>query len=279
MPAKIARTLLFVSLLGAALASTGCIDFDRAITLNKDLSGKATFRMTVNLEPMARIVAQTERQASGKTGPITDEEIAAAKKELSSQASQQSKDPKAEIGPLPAGFTLIDASQKMDGLKMTISATIGFDDIRKLPTFKMSDPSPGGQGDHDQLQPFEGIEVKDEGATLVITAKLLTTGDSKMMAPGAPTGGDKPAPEGLPEVINQMTGMLGGDAAMTAQIEQIMKEMKETFRFETPMTVVETNATKREATAAVWEYTMESLAKGKTGADVKSPVMSVRVKK
>jgi hypothetical protein len=282
MPTSPARKLVAVFAFLALFASTGCIEFGRTIVLNKDLSGKATFRMTMNMEAMARVGAQMEHQMSGKTGALTEEEIAKAVKEMSSQmATQTPPDMKASLAKLPPGFTLIDATQKLDGLKMTINVTIGFADIRKLPSFKMSDPSPNAMTDKDQLQPFEGIEIKDEGATLLITAKLLTTGDSKMMAGAPAAAGETPAAaEGLTDAINAMVGTMGGEAGLMAMVESMVKEMKETFRLETSMTVVETNATKREPGAVIWEHAMETLAKAKTASpDWKSPVMSVRVRK
>jgi hypothetical protein len=283
MPITLARRLLIVPVLLALVVSSGCLEFERAITLNKNLSGKATFRMTMNMEAMARFGVQMDHQMSGKPGEVTEEEIAAAIKEMSAgmAAQQPTEDLKAKVGPLPPGFTLIDTSQKLDGLKMIVSVTIGFDDVRKLPSFKMADPSPNAMSANDQIQPFEGIEVKDEGSTLLITAKLLTTGDSKMMAPGPAAPGEKPAPaEGLTDMFNGMLGPMGGDAGLKALVDGMMKGMKETFRLETPMTVVDTNATKREPGAVVWEQSLEALDKAKTASpNWKSPVMTVRVKK
>jgi len=283
---KLLRFVLFGCLSAAVVASTGCIEFERVITLNKDLSGTAKFRMTMNMEVMARFAAQMEHGMSGKAGDVTEAEIQdAIKKMKDDMAGQPQPDPKTIAPTLPEGFTLVDISQKLDGLKMTVSATIGFKDIRKLAALKMSDPSSNGMSDND-LQPFEGIEVKDEGQTLLITAKLLTTGDSKMMAPKADAkaglGAATVAPEGVTDAIKGMVDGMGAGDALKTQLEATMKEFREIFRVETPMTVVETNATKREASSAVWEYSMDSLMKMQTpGSGTKPPVvtMSIRVKK
>jgi hypothetical protein len=77
-----------------------------------------------------------------------------------------------------------------------------------------------------------------------------------------------------------MLGSMGAEAGMKSLVDGMMKDMKETFRLETPMTIVETNATKRETGAVVWEQTMEAQMKAQAAsANWKSPVMSVRVKK
>src|SRR5262245_53081563 len=134
MPIKLVRTFLFVTLLGAVLATTGCIEFERAITLNKDLSGKAKFRMTMNMEPMARIAAAMEHSMTGKPGAVTEEEVQAAIKKMKEESASKNEKPPtaADLGKLPDGFTVEDISQKIDGLKMTVSVTIGFKDVRKL---------------------------------------------------------------------------------------------------------------------------------------------------
>lgn len=283
MPMRLARSFLFVTLLGAVLATTGCIEFERAITLNKDLSGRAKFRMTMDMEPMARIAASMEHSMTGKPGAVTEEEVQAAIKKLKEESASRNEKPPtaADIGKLPDGFTVEDIQQKLDGLKMTISVTIGFKDVRKLATLKMGDPSnTGATGDGD-LQPFEGIEIKDEGSTLLITAKLLTTGDSKLMAPKADApGAAAPPPEGLNDMLKEMMSGMGGDAALEKQMKDAMSTFGEIFRIESPMAVVDTNATRREAGTVVWQQTMADLMKT-AGAGGKPPavVMSVRLKK
>ena len=278
MPTSFPRKFVAVFAFLALFASTGCIEFGRTISLNKDLSGKATFRMSMNMEPMARFAATMEKGG----GVPTEEEVQKAIKEMSEgMAKESTADLKSQVGPLPAGFTLLDVVQKAEGLKMVISFTVGFQDIRKLSTLKLADPSPTGSSDKE-MQPFDGIEVKDEGQTILITAKLLTTGDAKMMAPKAEPGTpvDPAAAQGITDALKGMLGGMGGEEAMKNQFEAMIKEMKETFRFETPMTIVETNATKRETGAATWEHSLEALAKAQTApAAGNPPVMTIRIKK
>jgi hypothetical protein len=134
MPATLVRKGLVSLMLLALVASAGCIEFERVITLNKDLSGTAKFRMTMNMEPMARIAAAMEHSMSGKPGDPTEDEVQAAIKKMTDEAAAKNTqaDQKPTVGELPEGFKLLDLTQKMDGLKMTISATIGFTDVRKL---------------------------------------------------------------------------------------------------------------------------------------------------
>jgi hypothetical protein len=280
---KLLRFVLFGVLLASLGASTGCIEFERVISLNKDLSGKAKFRMTMNMEPMARIMAAMEHGMSGKPGDVTEEEVQAAIKKMKDETATKDQKPPtpADIGKLPDGFTVEDIAQKFDGLKMTISVTIGFKDVRKLSTLKMGDPSSTGMSEGADLQPFEGIEIKDEGSTLLITAKLLMNGDSKMMAPKAdPAAGAAPPAEGLTDMLKDMMGGMGGPDGLQKQMEAAMKDFGEIFRIETPMAVVDTNATKRESGAVVWQQTLADLQKAAAvGGKPPSTTLSVRLRK
>src|SRR5262245_22707437 len=89
-----------------SLAATGCIEFERTLVINKDVSGQASFRMTMNLEPMVRFAAEMEQKSRGKTGALTEEDLAAARKEFAKDvAADFKKDAKPDLGTLPAGFT------------------------------------------------------------------------------------------------------------------------------------------------------------------------------
>ena len=120
---KLLRFALLGVLLASLGASTGCIEFERVISLNKDLSGKAKFRMTMNMEPMARIAAAMEHSMSGKPGAVTEEEVQAAIKKMKEEGATKNEKPPtaADLGKLPEGFTVEDITQKIDGLKMTVS--------------------------------------------------------------------------------------------------------------------------------------------------------------
>ena len=63
-------------------ALTGCFDVEQAMTLQKDLSGKAAFSMTVNMEPMVLFMARMQREMAGQTGEPTAAEIDKAKKDF-----------------------------------------------------------------------------------------------------------------------------------------------------------------------------------------------------
>ena len=60
---KIAGVL---GLMCALVVSTGCFDIEQSLTLNKDLSGKAGFKMGVDMEPMVLFMAQMARGMEGK---------------------------------------------------------------------------------------------------------------------------------------------------------------------------------------------------------------------
>jgi hypothetical protein len=63
-------------------------------------------------------------------------------------------------------------------------------------------------------------------------------------------------------------------------MEAAMKDFGEIFRIETPMAVVDTNATKRESGAVVWQQTLADLQKAAAaGGKPPSTTLSVRLRK
>lgn len=289
LPRRIAAVCAFFAL----FLSTGCIEFERVIVLKQNLSGTASFKMTMNMEPMARFALDMERGMTGKTGEPTKEELAEATQKMidemkTQQAAQPPLDKKAYAATLPAGITLTDAVQKLDGLKMSVSMTLGFDDVRKLASLRLKDPMPSGPADND-LQPFNGLEIKDEGKTLLITAKGVTSGDAKIMAPdkdappasASATAAADAAGQSFADAMKEMLDSMGGADAMKTQMESIMKDMKEVLRIETPLAVVDTNATKRQAGVLLWEVNFETMMKAQAaGAKTPPPqVFTLRVRK
>jgi hypothetical protein len=293
MPSSLPRRLAAVFAFAALFVSTGCIEFERVIVLKQDLSGTASFTMTINMEPMATFAMDMARSAGGGGAAPTEQEIADAKKGFAEgmakqQASQPPLDKKAYAASLPAGITLIDAVQKLDGMKMKISMSLGFDDVKKLATLRLKDPMPSGAPSDNDLQPFNGLEIKDEGRTLLITAKGVTSGDAKIVAPdkdaAAATAGATAAAEAagqsLADAMKEMMDSMGGADAMKSKMEGMMKDMREVLRIETPLAVVDTNATKREPGAIVWEVNFETLMKAMAGGSTPPPqIMTLRIRK
>jgi hypothetical protein len=242
---KIAAVVLA---LGGCLALAGCFDVEQAMTLQKDLSGKAAFSMSVDMEPMMLFMVRMQREMAGQKGEPTAQEIAKARQEfLASRKTETTGRPpsKEEIEKdLPPGVKLLDSSFKEDGLKIAANFLFGFDHISKLSQIKVSKKSetegagqPGGENPFDS--PFSGLQVKDEGGTILLTTEAMN-----------PVAEQKAQTESMdlsPE--------------MKKQVEDAFKGLRVAFKIDAPFEVVEHNATRKEGRTLIWEYNMASLEK------------------
>lgn len=239
---RLAACLLFAS----APFVAGCFDIEQALTLERNLSGKAGFTMKVDLEPMVAFAAQMKRSMEGKEGAPTPAELAEARKEmLASQKTTSTgdfeKEKKEFERTLPSGVTLLDASVKQDGLKMAVNLQFGFDHVSKLSEIKLpkkegADPSDPGGNPVDT--PFDGLRVADEGATVLVTSK-----------PQNPMAESK---EQMPP---------SGDPAMDKQFAELFKGLRVAFKVTTPFAIAEQNAHRKEGTTLIWEFDVKSLSK------------------
>jgi hypothetical protein len=229
----------------------GCFDVQETVSLQRDLSGKAGFSMTINLEPMAEMVAEMQHTMSGKPGAASPEEIADARKTILEQQKAQ-EDPatkkqeeekqKAEMAKqLPPGVKLLSANFEEDGLKIKVRAEFGFDDIRKLAQIDLPNAKPGtegGSGKNPYSQPFSGLKVVDEGSTILLT---LTGADpaSHMQPPG-----DQNA----------------FDANTRKEFAAAFKDARFGISIDSPFEVVSTNATHRGGHTLSWEVKLSDAA-------------------
>jgi hypothetical protein len=240
--------LVSCCLLGLLLA--GCFDVEQSLVLNKDLSGTAGFKMSVNMEPMVLMMLRMQRQMAGKEGEPTAAEIAQAKEEF--LASKKKEEPmpnpeaqKAEIAKsLPPGVKLLDGGIDDEGLKVNAHFTFGFDDVAKLQQIKMPNdkkppeaegapPSPAGKNPFDT--PFGDLQITRQGDTLLLTTK--------------PT-------DPMTDAVHQMGGELTPD--MKKQMEEAFQGLRVAWRIETPFEVLESNATRHEGKTQIWEYDLKS---------------------
>jgi len=76
------RKMVALGLAVCLLPAAGCFDVEQAMTLQKDLSGKAAFSMTVNMEPMVLFMVRMQREMAGQKGEPTAAEIDKARKEF-----------------------------------------------------------------------------------------------------------------------------------------------------------------------------------------------------
>ncbi len=239
------RRIAVAAVLAAlAVLAAGCFDVEETVSLQRDLSGRASFSMKIDMEPMVEIIAGMQHGMSGKPGPATPEEIAEARRQILDKEKADAGDPakkQAELQKaraeaekqLPPGVKLLSMAMSDEGLKMAVSAAFSFDDVHKLAQLNL--PQKGGEsaggGDGNPYQaPFGGLKVVDEGPTILVTM----------------TGAD-------PKSRMQDIKAKVPEPAMQDQLAAAFAGARFAFRLEAPFEVVSTNATRREGKALIWE--------------------------
>ena len=245
------RFVLSLLVLLSTLLLTACFDVEQKVVLKKDLSGKAEFNMGIDFEPMVLIMTAMQREMEGKKGEPTKAELDAAREKfLAEMKKEPLPDMKKEIEnankEMPAGVKMLDATAKQDGMKMKTGFVFSFDDIAKLNQVAMPQkteaggeggpPSPTSSSGVDK--PFEGLEVKDEGKTILITSKPMNpTEDVKDQAPPSE------------------------DGKMEKQMENAFKSLRVAYKIESELEVVEHNAKRKEGNTLVWEWKWDDFKK------------------
>ncbi len=230
----------------------GCFDVQQKVELNEDLSGTARIHMTVDMEPMVHMMAAMKRGFEGLEGPPTEEELAAARAEMSGEQAEQQRaefeSQKAELeASLPEGVTLVSA-EMLEGEAMGAEFTFAFDHIAQLKEIRMA----GEQGS-DTDSPFADLTVEEKDGTLLIsTPPVNPSGDL------GPMGGDD-----------------SDEDDPTAQmVQESIESMRVLFELSSPLEVLEHNATDAQGDTLIWEYGFEQL---KSMAESEEEVEAVRV--
>jgi len=247
---KTIRRCAFLGLAAATTLLADCFDVEQSMSLQKDLSGTAGFQMTVNFEPMALMMLRMQREMAGTKGDPTPAEIEKARQEF--LASKKDKSPaedwkakRAEFEKsLPPGVQLLDGGADDEGMKMRVHVKFRFDNVAKLGQIRFSKEAAQQGGPKNPYDsPFNGLKVVDEGKTVLLTSAAV----DPLKDPASQPGG---GPEMTPEIKQQMA--------------EAFKGMRVAFKLDTPMEVVESNATRRDGHTLYWEYdlaTMEKMSK------------------
>ncbi|MBA2259112.1 MAG: hypothetical protein H0W18_09455 [Acidobacteria bacterium] len=224
---------------------SACFDVEQAMKLQKDMSGEAGFTMTVNMEPMVLFMLKMQREMTDQKGEPTAAEIEKAKKEFLASGKTKTTTNMAQKEQmeksLPPGVKLLSSSVKEDGLKITARFNLAFDNVSKLAQIQMSGKTgaaaagPGPANPFDR--PFPGLLVKDEGSTLLMTMEATN-----------------PAAE--QKAQSSQMNMSGADLKM---VEDSFKGLRFAFRIDTPLEVVDHNATRKEGQALLWEYDLKTM--------------------
>jgi len=258
------QRLLLVVLVVLSFFAVSCFDIEQSLVLNKDLSGKAGFRMSIDFEPMVLTMLQMDREMSGKKGIPTKAEIDKAKADfLKKQKTETKSSPEADFETekaklnkqLPKGVKLLDADAKQEDMKLTTIFHFGFDNPAALSQIEFPKKDAKGGGDPTKSsvidKPFSGLTVKDEGKTIVVRGTPVDPMEGVKQGAKSQTGGGESSTEKPDPQFEQIGNMIKG----------AMKGLRVAWKIEAPFKVLETNATRREGNTLIWEYTMDSLEK------------------
>lgn len=246
------RTRYFLVAAIFAAFATGCFDIEESIDLKKDMSGTANLKLGVDMEPMITIMAMMQKQMEGKKGPLTKEEIAAAKADFKKNAKTTASkepppDPKKDMDKtLPPGIKLLDASVTEKEFGMVTNMKFAFDKLAHLVDLKM--PQKGGAdkgGPPDPTKqnvldsPFQGLDVVETASTITIRTKPQNPADN----------------------VKKETSQQGPpmDPETQKMMEDAFKNMRFAWRITAPFQVVSSNAHRREGNTLIWEYDFKKL--------------------
>ncbi|MFZ2490714.1 MAG: hypothetical protein WA208_04435 [Thermoanaerobaculia bacterium] len=230
------------------LFAVGCFEIEETIELKKDLSGTASFKIGVDMEPMIAIMAKVQKEMSGDTAALTADDIAKARAEFKKNAKKSSSttaDPRAEAEKgLPPGVKLLDATIAEREFGMTTTMKFAFENLSSLVGVKLG--SGGGEGGDPTKKtviesPFEGLEVIETDKTISLRAKPQN--------PAEEVKAD--AKEQAPQ-IDPETEKLMNDA---------FKSLRVAWKITAPFEVVSHNATRVEGKTLIWEYDLERFQK------------------
>jgi hypothetical protein len=248
------RALGWLVPLSLLLLTTACVDVEETVTLSPDLSGEATFSVVADLEPMVETLANTQHLMAGESGAATPAELEAARQQMMAEKNNQPSLPSMEElnEHTPPGVQVLESHGDQQGTKLSAKVRVSFKSLEALSQLALSrkaetDPKPQSL-DH----PFEGLQVKDEGKTLLISVPLTNPMGTGGAASSGMTSTNAPS---------QVKSPTGNDP--TAAVSSILKTMKFGFRLRTPFEVVETNATRRDGSTLVWEYDWVALSQRK----------------
>lgn len=250
-----------IALSGLLFLTAGCFEIEQTINLERDMSGTASMRIGVDMEPMVVIMAQMKHDMDGKSGAVTKEEIAAARADFKKQSASKPKEDialaKSEAQKeLPKGIKLLDMSTREEEMRMISDFKFAFDNLSNL--VKVTLPSKGDDPTQKNVMdsPFEGLEVEEDGKTITIHSKPQNPADSV----------ESEAKEQAPKM----------DPEMEKMMRDAFKNLRVAYRITAPFEVVRHNATRQEGKTLIWEYdlaTFEKMEKSKKAGDLEVRVV------
>lgn len=212
---------------------------EQTLTLDRTLAGTAGVRVDVDMEPVVRFMTVARNQAEGKSGPPTSAELSDSREGLlaaaRSEGLREFEEDKQDLqSRLPAGVKLLSARLVPDNLNFAASMVFGFTHASRLSAIVLPKRNGLMPGSGAAAQsPFGGLQVVDDGKTVLLTARLSSPTD--------PADGTK------------------HDAPTQAQLLQLFDALRVVFRITAPFKVLEHNATDVEGDTLVWDYDVARL--------------------
>jgi hypothetical protein len=245
------RRYLRLTTIALAVAATGCVDVEEAITLQPNMSGEARFTVKADLEPIIESLANTAHHLSGG-GNATPAEIDTVRREMLAESKNEMHAPSVEelARTMPPGIDVLESHAESQGTKMSGTVRFHFANLAALGQIVLP-KSGNGTGALDR--PFDRLQVRDEGTSWVLTLPPTDPLGTGAASPG-PTG------KSSPPLPTSTSGPQSVAAMNLAPLADTFKDLKFSFRLETPLEVLETNATRRDGNALIWEFNFAQLA-------------------
>jgi len=225
---------------GVAWFAAGCMQFEYGITLEEDMSGTADVDLAIDLDRVAYMAAYVQNAFGGEGGEPSAEQIEEAREELL-QGMDEDEDfsvesMRAEIEPdLPEGVALVYANVNREELLTTVNMRFAFDHVDKLKEIHLDDDDEGGdEGVPVDSEPFENLEIIEEGDQIIIRS----------------------------EPINPMEEMDEMPWVSDEMVDKLLEGFSVTFSITSPFSVEEHNATQKKGKTLVWEFNLETLKSG-----------------
>jgi len=223
-----------------AIALAGCIDIEQEIVLEPDLSGTASLRMRVDMEPMVFFMATMSKQMTGGSGEPTAAELQSTRDQLLAKQEQEGDfDPEAfkssQGASLPEGIRIRDVHFNRQDLQLSYTVNFEFDRFADIVAIRLDDAAQGDPGQGNPMaRPFDTLRLVNDGETLLVTSEPINPMAEQQK-------GGPPPPEMETAFATAMTGL------------------RFAFKIDAPFEVVAHNATAAEGRALIWEYDFEAL--------------------
>jgi len=222
----------------ACVALAACIDLEKSVTLEKDLSGRASYSLAIDVDQAARLSLESGGGRYSRGEAPSKAVLKEAKKRLLHPGGDPADDPfdfdfqlRSLEKRAPKGVTIRERKTWDRNPYRGMSFGCAFDRLAELADLAF--PSVLGP----QLdKPFGDLRVVDEGGTLLVSDEVVTLFDVRDGKPASPNG---------PLDWKQAEGRFAG--------------YRFAFKLTSPLPVVDSNATRHAGDTSTWEVDLAGL--------------------